>query len=435
MSQKLKFAPAEFIRRSARLEPVRRRLPRSWYGWHLRRLRSALIAFAMGDQARSLLPFLQRADEMAKADPKVAYYCRLYAVEEGMKIPDKSTELGEMLSLLVRQLEATKQAAGLLGAGGGRRGARRKLRAQDLCQGGQVRPPTRASASNPPVRGVGRSSPAGRLIPRTSLRHAPFPHRACDPSYPPRALASPCRPRRSPRPSPPPRPLQARPRGQERRQDGQDALRQPAFLEVLRCGASSRRISRRNRDTAAWRAGELSAAAREGRAPPPPPNTDEDPDPASGTGTPGTAGVDRFRGSTSWGAHRRGTLAGNNPRRASASASNTTSAPTCPRRRRRELSPATTANATSPSPYPSDALSPAVDAPSAPPSAPHIVGVPSPPANLPPVSYGDGIGIEHVAEAQKHAKFAVSALGFEDVPTAVDNLRRALALLTGRAEP
>ena len=51
------------------------------------------------------------------------------------------------------------------------------------------------------------------------------------------------------------------------------------------------------------------------------------------------------------------------------------------------------------------------------------------------MSYGDGIGIEHVAEAQKHAKFAVSALGFEDVPTAVDNLRRALALLTGRAEP
>lgn len=82
----------------------------------MRRARLALFAFAMGDQAKSLLPFLQRADEMAKADPKVAYYCRLYAVEEGMKIPDKSTELGEMLSLLVRQLEATKQAAGLLGA-------------------------------------------------------------------------------------------------------------------------------------------------------------------------------------------------------------------------------------------------------------------------------------------------------------------------------
>lgn len=38
----------------------------------------------MGDQAKPLLPFLQRADEMVKADPKVAYYCRMYAVEAGL---------------------------------------------------------------------------------------------------------------------------------------------------------------------------------------------------------------------------------------------------------------------------------------------------------------------------------------------------------------
>jgi|TARA_B110000093_G_C12926469_1_gene391541 vacuolar protein sorting-associated protein VTA1 len=54
---------------------------------------------------------------------------------------------------------------------------------------------------------------------------------------------------------------------------------------------------------------------------------------------------------------------------------------------------------------------------------------------LPPVSFGAGIGIESVAEAQKHAKFAVSALGFEDVPTAIDNLQKALFLLEGRLEP
>lgn len=35
----------------------------------------------MGDQAKPLLPFLQRGDEMQKADPKVAYYCRMYAME------------------------------------------------------------------------------------------------------------------------------------------------------------------------------------------------------------------------------------------------------------------------------------------------------------------------------------------------------------------
>lgn len=57
---------------------------------------------------------------------------------------------------------------------------------------------------------------------------------------------------------------------------------------------------------------------------------------------------------------------------------------------------------------------------------------PSPPAALPPVNYAEGIGVASVAEAQKHAKFAVSALGFEDVPTAIENLQKALALLTGR---
>ena len=51
------------------------------------------------------------------------------------------------------------------------------------------------------------------------------------------------------------------------------------------------------------------------------------------------------------------------------------------------------------------------------------------------MDYADGIGVAHAAEAQKHAKFAVSALGFEDVPTAVENLRLALHLLTGRVEP
>ena len=135
----------------------------------------------------------------------------------------------------------------------------------------------------------------------------------------PRALASPCRPRRSlppvPAASPTPPGSTARAGATPRRPR---CLRRSVFLEVLVSGTSSRRISRRNRDAAAWRAGEPSAAAREGRAPPPPPNTDEDPDPASaGTGNVfETAGARQVPGSTSWGAHRRGTLAGNNPRRA-----------------------------------------------------------------------------------------------------------------------
>ena len=128
----------------------------------------------MGDQAKSLLPFLQRADEMAKADPKVAYYW-LYAVEEGMKIPDKSTELGEMLSLLVRQLEATKQAAGLLGAEEDEAHVENfALKIFAKADRFVRRRPARAPRTLP-VRGVNIERPAGHLIPRTSLRHASSP--------------------------------------------------------------------------------------------------------------------------------------------------------------------------------------------------------------------------------------------------------------------
>ena len=40
------------------------------------------MAETTAEQKRALLPFLQRAEEIQKADPRVAYYCRMYAVEE-----------------------------------------------------------------------------------------------------------------------------------------------------------------------------------------------------------------------------------------------------------------------------------------------------------------------------------------------------------------
>ncbi|KAH6584956.1 hypothetical protein BASA61_007177 [Batrachochytrium salamandrivorans] len=40
-----------------------------------------------------------------------------------------------------------------------------------------------------------------------------------------------------------------------------------------------------------------------------------------------------------------------------------------------------------------------------------------------------------MAQAQRHSKFAISALQFEDVPTAIDNLQKALALLQPLARP
>ncbi|KAK6124799.1 hypothetical protein DH2020_041458 [Rehmannia glutinosa] len=39
------------------------------------------------EPAKLLLPYLQRADELQKHEPLVAYYCRLYAMERGLKIP------------------------------------------------------------------------------------------------------------------------------------------------------------------------------------------------------------------------------------------------------------------------------------------------------------------------------------------------------------
>lgn len=66
---------------------------------------------------------------------------------------------------------------------------------------------------------------------------------------------------------------------------------------------------------------------------------------------------------------------------------------------------------------------------------PHAHAAPAPPPNLPPVGYADGIHVAHIAEAQKHARFAVSALGYEDVNTAMDNLEKALALLRGQMQP
>ena len=54
-----------------------------------------------------------------------------------------------------------------------------------------------------------------------------------------------------------------------------------------------------------------------------------------------------------------------------------------------------------------------------------------PPPNLPPPNYNtDNISVARMADAQMHAKFASSALAHEDVHTAVDNLKKALVLLT-----
>ncbi|KAL6538453.1 Lipoyl synthase, mitochondrial [Orobanche gracilis] len=67
------------------------------------------------EPAKLLLPYLQRADELQKHEPIVAYYCRLYAMERGMRIPQKerTKTTNALLVSLMSQLEKDKKSLNL----------------------------------------------------------------------------------------------------------------------------------------------------------------------------------------------------------------------------------------------------------------------------------------------------------------------------------
>ena len=71
-----------------------------------------------GKECKPVLPYLQRAQEMEKHDSVVAYYCRLYALELGMKLPSRGEELRGLIGAVMKQLEADKAAG--RGPGGSR---------------------------------------------------------------------------------------------------------------------------------------------------------------------------------------------------------------------------------------------------------------------------------------------------------------------------
>ncbi|URE41288.1 hypothetical protein MUK42_06983 [Musa troglodytarum] len=64
------------------------------------------------EPAKLLLPYLQRADELQKHEPLVAYYCRFYAMERGLKIPqkDRTKTTNALLISLINQLEKDKKS-------------------------------------------------------------------------------------------------------------------------------------------------------------------------------------------------------------------------------------------------------------------------------------------------------------------------------------
>ncbi|KAF9612303.1 hypothetical protein IFM89_038873 [Coptis chinensis] len=64
------------------------------------------------EPAKQLLPYLQRADELQKHELLVAYYCRLYAMERGLRIPqkDRTKTTSSILVSLMNQLEKDKKS-------------------------------------------------------------------------------------------------------------------------------------------------------------------------------------------------------------------------------------------------------------------------------------------------------------------------------------
>ncbi|GMP52324.1 hypothetical protein CsSME_00018197 [Camellia sinensis var. sinensis] len=64
------------------------------------------------EPAKLLLPYLQRADELQKHEPLVAYYCRLCAMQRGLKIPtcDRTKTTNALLVSLMNQLEKDKKS-------------------------------------------------------------------------------------------------------------------------------------------------------------------------------------------------------------------------------------------------------------------------------------------------------------------------------------
>ncbi|XP_060609456.1 vacuolar protein sorting-associated protein VTA1 homolog isoform X2 [Anolis sagrei] len=61
---------------------------------------------------KAIQHFLRTAQEVEKREPVVAYYCRLYAMQTGMKIDSKNPECRKFLCKLMDQLEAMKKQLG-----------------------------------------------------------------------------------------------------------------------------------------------------------------------------------------------------------------------------------------------------------------------------------------------------------------------------------
>uniref|UniRef100_A0A8P4KJD6 Vacuolar protein sorting-associated protein VTA1 homolog n=1 Tax=Dicentrarchus labrax TaxID=13489 RepID=A0A8P4KJD6_DICLA len=67
---------------------------------------------ALPPQLRAIQHHLRTAQEHEKRDPVVSYYCRLYAMQTGMKLDSKTPECRKFLVKLMDQLESMKKELG-----------------------------------------------------------------------------------------------------------------------------------------------------------------------------------------------------------------------------------------------------------------------------------------------------------------------------------
>ena len=288
--------------------------------------------------ARAIAPFLQRAAELETSMPKIAYYCRMHAVREGLKLEQRSSQVKETLE---RAMDALERAKGSL-----------TLNEED----------DELEFENFALKIFAKADEADRRGSRT-VNTAKLYYAAS------------------------------------------------VFLDVLRQFEDEGELGEdlaSKRRYAAWRAAEIVKADKEGREPSAPPSMDDEEDAGGMTKT--TVGNENEHVATTSdempsppsyypvppsvsmvsgiapksGAPPPGVVNGSQVKAASSTV------------------PQTNARASS------------------------VAGAPSrAPAGVAPVD----VDIGSIADAHRHAKIAVSALGFDDVHTAIESLERALAIL------
>ncbi|KAL6759310.1 Vta1 like-domain-containing protein [Haematococcus lacustris] len=60
------------------------------------------------EQKKAVVPFLQRAQEIANVDPKVAFYCRMYAVDQALQLEKRHKDINGLVASTLASLEKSK---------------------------------------------------------------------------------------------------------------------------------------------------------------------------------------------------------------------------------------------------------------------------------------------------------------------------------------